>query len=148
MKFIDLKVLSDHEINMVHEASVNILENTGIKVGSKRVLDLLNSKGAIVDYNTEIAKLPRSLVEKCINIVPKAFDMYDRNGNKAFTIGDSIPKCASGHEEVIMSVGPRCNFMMEDHTLHLGSIEGSKLKSTLIHANLYVSTSLDISLNT
>ncbi len=53
MRFQDLKVLSDQEIVRIHEASVKILENTGVVIHSRRVLDLLNSKGAVVDYDKE-----------------------------------------------------------------------------------------------
>ena len=100
MKFQDFKVLSDHEINQIHEASIDILENTGVRIYSKKVLDLLNDKGAIVDYDKKLAKLPQRLVEACLKSVPKTFDLYDRNGNRAFTVGDGVPKCASGHNAI------------------------------------------------
>lgn len=102
MKFQDFKVLSDNEINQIHDASINILENTGVLIYSKKVLDLLNDKGAVIDYDKKLAKLPRKLVEDCIKKVPKTFYLYDRNGNKAFTIGDCIPKCASGHNAIFI----------------------------------------------
>jgi Trimethylamine:corrinoid methyltransferase len=102
MKFSDFKVLSENEIVQIHEASINILENSGVLVYSKRVLDLLSEKGAKVDYDKRLAKLPRKLVEACLKTLPKTFDLYDRNGNKAFTIGDAVPKCASGHNAIFI----------------------------------------------
>jgi len=57
VKFADFKVLSDQEIVQIHEASINILENTGVMIYSKKVLDLLNEKGAAVDYDRKIAKI-------------------------------------------------------------------------------------------
>ena len=41
MRFTKLEVLSEQEVVQIHEASLNILENTGIMVYSKKVLDLL-----------------------------------------------------------------------------------------------------------
>lgn len=102
MRFLDFKVLSDSEIIQVHEASINILENTGIMVYSKKVLNLLESKGAVVDYDKKLAKLPRKLVEACLKTLPATFDLYDRNGNKALTIGNGIPRCASGHNAIFI----------------------------------------------
>jgi len=100
VKFADFKVLSEQEIIQIHEASINILQNTGVMIYSKKVLDLLNEKGAAVDYDKKIAKIPRRLVESCLKTVPRTIDLYDRNGNKAMTIGDRIPRCASGHNAI------------------------------------------------
>ena len=102
MRFSDFKVLSENEINQIHEASVNILENTGVMVHSRKVLDFLDSKGAKVDYDKKLAKLPRKLVEACLKTLPKTFDLYDRKGNKALIIGDGVPKCASGHNAIFI----------------------------------------------
>lgn len=102
MKFKKFEVLSEAEIVNIHEASINILENTGIMVYSKKVLDLLSEKDAIVNYDNMVAKLPRSLVEDCLKTLPEKFHLYDRNGNRVLTIGDGIPKCASGHNAIFI----------------------------------------------
>ena len=102
MKFQDFKVLSDQEIVQIHEASINILETSGVLVYSKKALDLLNSKGAIVDYDKKLVRIPRKIVESCLKSVPKMIDLYDRNGNKYLTLGDGIPKCASGHNAIFI----------------------------------------------
>lgn len=100
MKFSELTVLSTDEIQQIHDASIAILENTGILVKSCMVLELLQQKGADVDFDKQIVKLPRKLIEICLKTVPQTFDLYDRNGNKALTIGGSEPKCASGHNAI------------------------------------------------
>jgi trimethylamine--corrinoid protein Co-methyltransferase len=102
MKFQDFKVLSEQEIVQIHEASINILETSGVLVYSKKALDLLNSKGAIVDYDKKLVRIPRKIVESCLKSVPKMIDLYDRNGNKYLTLGDGIPKCASGHNAIFI----------------------------------------------
>ena len=102
MKFQDFKVLSDQEIVQIHEASINILETSGVLVYSKKALDLLNSRGAIVDYDKKLVRIPRKIVESCLKSVPKTIDLYDRNGNKYLTLGDGIPKCASGHNAIFI----------------------------------------------
>ncbi|MDW7655966.1 MAG: trimethylamine methyltransferase family protein [Bacillota bacterium] len=102
MKFSDFKVLSQQEINQVHEASVDTLENSGVLVYSSKVLDLLKDNGASVDYAARLVKIPRKLVDTCLKTIPKTFDLYNREGRKAFTIGDGITKCASGHNAIFM----------------------------------------------
>jgi trimethylamine---corrinoid protein Co-methyltransferase len=102
MRFQDFKVLSDHEIVQIHEASIKILENTGVMIHSKRALDLLNSKGVSVDYDKKLAKISGQMVESCLKGVPKTIDLYDRNGNRYLTLGDGVPKCASGHNAIFI----------------------------------------------
>ena len=100
MQFPDLTVLSPDEIHQIHEASVSILETSGVMVASRSVLELLEKNGAIVDFDAKTAKLPRKLLEACLKTLPQSFDLYDRNGNKAMTVGSDGPKCASGHNAI------------------------------------------------
>lgn len=100
MKLSTFEVLSQKEIQMIHAASLNVLENCGVKIQSQQVLDLLEAGGAIVDRASKICKFPAALVEASLAKVPARFDLYDRNGCKAMTIGDGTPYCASGHNAV------------------------------------------------
>jgi trimethylamine--corrinoid protein Co-methyltransferase len=102
MRFQDFKVLSDREVIQIHEASIAILENTGVMIHSKKALDLLNSKGANVDYDKKLVKISGKMVESCLKTIPKTIDLYDRNGNKYLTLGDGVPKCASGHNAIFI----------------------------------------------
>lgn len=102
MKLLNFKVLSEQEIIMIHEASVKILENTGVQILSKKVLELLDSKGAIVDYDKKTARMPARLIEACLKTVPRTFELYNRDLNKKLTIGNLVPRCASGHNAIYM----------------------------------------------
>ena len=102
MKLLNFKVLSEKEIIAVHEASVKILENTGVQILSKKVLELLDSKGAIVDHDKKTAKIPGRLIEACLKKVPRTFDLYNRDLTKKLTIGNAVPRCASGHNAIYM----------------------------------------------
>lgn len=102
MKLLDLKVLSQQEIIQVHEASTDILAQTGVLVLSRKILDLLNEHGASVDVDKKLARIPRKLVEACLKTVPRTFPLYDREGNQALIIGNAEPRCASGHNAIFM----------------------------------------------
>ena len=49
MKLFLLKVLSEEEIKQIHDASIDILEQVGIKVLGHRMLNFLKEKGIEVD---------------------------------------------------------------------------------------------------
>ncbi len=100
MKLSSFEVLSQKEIQMIHAASLRVLENTGVRIQSNIVLGLLEEAGAKVDRTTRICKFPPQMVEDALAQVPETFDLYDRSGNKVMTIGDGTPYCASGHNAV------------------------------------------------
>ena len=74
-----LVLLSDDEIASIHEASLKILLEIGIKVGSKKVQSLLAENGAKVDASRSIVKIPSSLVEEAIKKAPKEMVLCGRN---------------------------------------------------------------------
>jgi trimethylamine--corrinoid protein Co-methyltransferase len=100
MKLSPLQVLSSEEIKAIHEASIDILANTGVKVHSRRMLNFLVDKGLNVDIDRQIVYFSRACVEDALSSVPRAFDVFDREGNYSFTIGDGHPKIAAGHNAV------------------------------------------------
>ncbi len=103
MRLEKFTTLSQEDIKAVHEASLDILQNCGILVHSRKVLELLETNGASVDYEKKNAKIPAELVEKCIASSPSHITLYDRNGKPAFELGDGTPRCASGHNAIFIT---------------------------------------------
>ncbi len=70
------KLLSENEIEMLHENVLKLLENPGIKIENKALLEALKNKGASVDFTGEIAKIPKKLVEEVIEIESGDDDVF------------------------------------------------------------------------
>lgn len=100
MELAALHVLSPDEIEMIHEASLDILEQAGVKVGSGRMRTFLAEHGLPVDEATGVARIPRGCIEDCLNSAPPQFDVFDREGNRLFALGGSKPRIAAGHNAV------------------------------------------------
>lgn len=66
MKYLKtkLEVLSQEEIELIHEKTMEILEHTGLRVPHSKVLALAEEKGAQADRKTQILKLPRQVMER------------------------------------------------------------------------------------
>jgi len=73
-----LQVLSDDEKDQIHERSLNILANTGVRVDSSKGRQILQDAGAQVDENTHIVRFPRTLVEEALQLAPKKFSLGAR----------------------------------------------------------------------
>ncbi|MCL5105602.1 MAG: trimethylamine methyltransferase family protein [Armatimonadetes bacterium] len=100
MKLNTLQVLSDGEIKQIHEATVHILETCGVKVHSQKMLSFLEEKGLSVDRDSQVVRFSRSQIEDALSHVPSTFDVFNRDGEFAFTLGDGVPKVAAGHNAV------------------------------------------------
>jgi len=79
LAFGHLIFLSDDEIASIHEMSLKILQEIGIKVLSKKVQSLLAGNGAKVDVASSIVKIPRSLAEEAIKKAPKEMVLCGRD---------------------------------------------------------------------
>jgi trimethylamine--corrinoid protein Co-methyltransferase len=73
-----LQVLSENEIIRVHESTLKILAETGVRVETALGRKYLADAGAEVDENTKIVKFPRDLVEKSLELTPKDFTLGAR----------------------------------------------------------------------
>ena len=58
-----LRVLSDADRDRVHESTIKILSETGVKVETDLGRPYLKEAGAGVDENTKIVRIPRKLLE-------------------------------------------------------------------------------------
>ena len=72
-----LSFLSLDEIEQIHEASLRILRETGVKIHSEKVRKLLTENGA--QLNGNIVKIPDTLVNEAIDKAPKEMTLCDRD---------------------------------------------------------------------
>ncbi len=73
-----LKVLSEDEKAGVHERTLKILAETGVRVETAKGRQYLKDAGAEVDENTKIVRFPRNFVEECLRLAPKKFSLGAR----------------------------------------------------------------------
>ena len=94
-----LKLLSDGQIDELHTAAMTILEEKGLMVESDEALELFEVNGADVDWDEQIVKIPRSLVEKTAETAPGEFDLCGqdeandvtlRSDNSIFSTGTGV----------------------------------------------------------
>ena len=70
------KPLSEKNIVKIHETSLRILEEIGVKVALEEALQIFKKHGAKVDG--EIVRIPPSVVEEALHLVPHRFLMAGR----------------------------------------------------------------------
>lgn len=84
MKNIKLRILSDNDLDMIHKATLRVLNEYGIQVRLKEARDIFKQNGCTVDDETNVVRIPPEVAEKALSSVPAHFTLYDREGNPAF----------------------------------------------------------------
>lgn len=74
-----INFLSDSEIEAIHDASLRVLEKTGIKVMSNEALEILKRAGAKVKGESGHVTIPRNLVKEALEMAPKTVKLCARN---------------------------------------------------------------------
>jgi trimethylamine:corrinoid methyltransferase-like protein len=78
-----LRVLSDEECSRIHEETLRILFENGVRIDTARGREYLNQAGALVDESTHTVRLPRELVEECLKQAPKDFSLGARRTERS-----------------------------------------------------------------
>ena len=90
--------LSKEQEDAVHNESIRILEEVGIKVTSSQVLSMLRDHGATVDSKTQVAKLSERMVKDALSKAPKEFRMCarDKAHDLLLPADDHVQGCNDG----------------------------------------------------
>jgi len=72
-------VLSPAELERIHEATLEIMEEVGIRFPSDKALTVLEVNGCQVDRATQVAKFPRAVVMEAAAKAPKEYVLAGRD---------------------------------------------------------------------
>ena len=85
-----IEILTQDEIEQIHQATLEILSVVGVRFPQERILTMLEERGAAVDRETGIAKLPKSLVEQALQETRPA-QAEDAIGTGRLVTHESLP---------------------------------------------------------
>lgn len=89
MSFAEL--LTQEQVHRIHDASLEILEEVGLKVRYEPARSLFARHGCQVDSETLVVKFPRVVVEKYRKVTPSKFTFHARDPKFDKTIPDDSP---------------------------------------------------------
>lgn len=102
---INFSVLNEEKISKIHEASLFLIEEVGMRIDGERTLKLLHENGATTD-SSGVTKIPRALVEKALKTVPKEIVLYTRDGEPHMTINSENKVYFGTHADQLEYVDP------------------------------------------
>ncbi|MBT4286044.1 MAG: hypothetical protein HOD92_01810, partial [Deltaproteobacteria bacterium] len=89
------RVLSPKDVEQVHEATLKVLAEQGIRISDPEALKILTDNGAVPGDDGFI-KFNENLVKKALHSVPDKVVLYDRNGKIAAETNGPKPYFSTG----------------------------------------------------
>jgi len=84
---IGFDVLGTAGREAIHDATLDVLENVGVKVPVEEALDLLDAAGCLVDACAETVRFPRRIVEEALESTPGTILLASRDGGRDYLMG-------------------------------------------------------------
>ncbi|MCF8070416.1 MAG: trimethylamine methyltransferase family protein [Desulfobacterales bacterium] len=79
MAYLKTVLLSKAEEDLIHNRSLECLKDVGVRIDSESVLELLEKKGASVDYEKSNAKISEKMINEALETTPKEITLHGRN---------------------------------------------------------------------
>ena len=95
-----LRLLTDDQMQIVHEKACEILEKKGIVFESDDCVAVFRQRGCKIEGNTVF--ISKELVEKSVAQVPKTFTLTAPNPDRSVTVGEGILIHPAGGEVFIL----------------------------------------------
>jgi trimethylamine--corrinoid protein Co-methyltransferase len=94
---LQASVLSEEEQGCVHNESLRILGEVGVRFYGDKSLPILEKNGAKVDWESKIARIPAELVDQALRTAPKSFVLGARNPAHDYPLPSNVTRyCIDG----------------------------------------------------
>ncbi len=135
--------LSPEQCQKMHNASLEILSRTGVRLYDQEAIDLLKKAGVSISEGNR-ARIPAGLVEKAFSTVPKRVTLYDRNGQASMFLEEG--RCYYGPGSDCIKIidhrnGERRQPVLQD------VVDGMTVCDTLSHIDFVMSMFLPFDVN-
>lgn len=98
-----INFFEDCDLELIHRATLRILESPGMKIRSPELLKALESKGAKVNECSQIVQFPAKLVEEMIELAQQQI----QKGNKQKVL-DGVVSSIKGESGIHVKLGGSC----------------------------------------
>jgi len=91
------RLLDEDQLEQVHLATLQVLEEVGVRVEHPGALEIFKENGCWVDFDHKLVKIPEYILKKALSSVPSRFTLYGKtpeynvnvNTRNVYTIGGS-----------------------------------------------------------
>jgi trimethylamine--corrinoid protein Co-methyltransferase len=127
--------LSTEQCTTIHDASLEVLARTGVRLHLAEAVEMLRKAGAQVSEGNR-ARIPASIVEKALSTAPKQIQIFDRLGKPAMLLGGRQNYYGSG-SDCLYIVDHRTN--QRRRALLQDVVEGARVGDALPNVDFIMS---------
>jgi trimethylamine--corrinoid protein Co-methyltransferase len=91
--FKPLEILTEGQVEAIHQGTLDVLWETGITFMHDRTLKLFEQNGCKVDYDNKRARIPAYVVEECIRSCPSSYVTLARDPARSTRLGGNTVHC-------------------------------------------------------
>lgn len=116
---LHLEVLSEEQVEAIHEHALALLEEIGFRVGHAPLLELLRKEG--LDADGDLVRLDRHWISEKVALAPRSFTIHARNPDRSVDIGGNRLAVAptGGQPFVLDPAGVRRPATMDDYATYM-----------------------------
>lgn len=81
------RLISDDEVEALHQAALTILETIGIRCAVKEARDIFARAGALIDESDGRVRVGRDIIEAALQTAPSGLTLTPRNPHRAVRLG-------------------------------------------------------------
>ena len=85
-----VEVLTEDDVDAIHQGTMGALEGTGVTVHDDELLRLCAQAGCRVDFEQRRVRIPGSVAEHCLRQAPSSFALRGRNPKNDLRIGGQV----------------------------------------------------------
>lgn len=114
---LSLNILRPEEIKRIHTATLDVIENVGVRFPSARALEIWEAYGAAVDRESMIVKAPGELIEQALKSAPPQYLLAARDPNQDLALDGNhvyLGTDGCGVEVIDINTGERRRSCLQD----------------------------------
>ncbi len=86
-RFPPFKILTDEQVEQIHQGTLDVLGEAGVKIYHDEALKVFKKADCKVDFDTKLVKFPPALVENSLRKCPSSFRVKSRNPKHDLILG-------------------------------------------------------------
>jgi trimethylamine--corrinoid protein Co-methyltransferase len=85
--FKPFELITEEQVEQIHEGTLDVLANTGAKIYNEEALKVFKENDCRVDFDEKLVLFPPAVVEECLRRCPSSFRVKSRNPDHDLVLG-------------------------------------------------------------
>jgi len=84
-----LKILTEGQLHQIHLATLEVLEEVGVKVDHRQALEIMADSGCRIDFDRRVVKIPEYVLKKSLETAPSRIILFGKTSEYDVVLDDT-----------------------------------------------------------